>query len=102
MFVSALLARESKGLLMGEGVDAETTRRLLSMTEADPAVLKAMRMATIYLGPEEITLVQDVAFRPDLKTTEINEAIVRIHQSISRVFPAIKHAYTQPVAVNEP
>lgn len=99
--VAVVLARESKSLLMGEGVDHETARQLVALTEADPAVLKAMRIATIYLGPEEITLVQGVAFQADLTTDAINKAIVRIHASVQQAFPAIKHAYMQPVALTE-
>ncbi|WP_080240870.1 cation diffusion facilitator family transporter [Spirosoma rigui] len=99
--VAVVLARESKSLLMGEGVDADTTRKLMAITEADPAVQKAMRIATIYLGPEEITLVQGVAFQDDLTTDAINKAIVRIHEAIRQAFPAIKHAYMQPVALTE-
>ena len=102
--VSVVLARESKSLLMGEGVDAETTRQLRVLTESDPTVIETIRIATIYLGPEEITLVQSVAFHAELTTDAINKAIVRIHESIYKAFPSIKHAYIQPVALtnNEP
>ena len=99
--VAVVLARESKSLLLGEGVDASTSRQLIALTESDAAVLKTVQIATIYLGPEEITLVQGVAFQPNLTTDAINTAIVRIHESIYRTFPAIKHAYIQPVALNE-
>ena len=68
----------------------------------DPAVVKALRLATIYLGPEEITLVQGVAFRPDLTTEAITQAIGRIHAAIKQAYPAIKHAYLQPVALADP
>ncbi len=99
--VAVVLANESKSLLMGEGVDPVTRRQLMALTEADPTVLKAVRIATIYLGPEEITMVQGVAFQPDLTTDAINQAIVRIHKSIQQDFPAVKHAYIQPVALTE-
>ena len=99
MAVAGALARQSKSLLLGKGVDAETRRRLVALTEADPAVVKALRIATIYLGPEEITLVQGVAFRLDLTTEAINRAIVRIHAAEKQAFPAIRHAYIQPVAL---
>ena len=97
--VAVVLARESKSLLMGEGVDPDTSRQLVALTEADPDVLKTVQIATIYLGPEEITLVQGVAFQPNLTTDAINSAIVRIHASVYQAFPAIKHAYIQPVAL---
>jgi cation diffusion facilitator family transporter len=99
--VAVVLARESKSLLMGEGVDPDTARQLMDLTEADPAVLKTSRIATIYLGPEEITLVQSVVFQADLTTDTINQAIVRIHASVYKAFPAIKHAFIQPVAMDD-
>lgn len=99
--VSVVLARESKSLLMGEGVDEETNQQLIALTESDPAVLKSVYIGTIYLGPEEITLIQGVAFQPELTTNDINQAIVRIHQSIVQAFPAIKHPYMQPVSSTE-
>ncbi|WP_041952424.1 cation diffusion facilitator family transporter [Spirosoma spitsbergense] len=99
--VAGVLARESKSLLLGEGVDPETARQLKALTEADSSVQKSQRIATIYLGPEEITLAQDVVFQNDLTTDEINKAIVRIHAAIMKSFPSIKHAFTQPVALGE-
>ncbi len=99
--VAVVLAKESKSLLMGEGVDSDTNRQLIHLTETDSTVLKTMRIATIYLGPEEITLVQEVAFQPDLNTSTINQAIVRIHALIQQEFPSIKRAYIQPVALTE-
>ncbi len=101
MAVAGALASQSKSLLLGEGVDAETVRQLVALTEADPAVVKSLRIATIYLGPEEITLVQGVAFHDDLTTDAINKAIVRIHAAVRQAYPAIKHAYLQPVALTE-
>jgi len=96
--VSVVLARESKSLLMGEGVDAETQQQLIKLAEADPAVQNVIRTATIYLGPQEITMVQDIVFQEDMTTAEISAAIQRMHRSIQAQFPAIKHPYTQPVA----
>lgn len=101
MGVAGALAGQSKSLLLGEGVDAATRRRLVALTEADVAVVKAVRLATIYLGPEEITLAQGVAFQPGLTTDAITQAIVRIQTAIKQEFPAVKHAYMQPVALAE-
>ncbi len=95
---AAVLAKESKSLLMGEGVDPETTRQLIALTEADPAVLRVVKTATLYLGPDEVTLLQGVAFQPDLTTATLNQAVVRIRTSVQQAFPVVKHTYIQPVA----
>lgn len=97
--VAIVLARESKSLLMGEGVNAATQQQLIKLAEADPAVQNVVRTATIYRGPQEIALVQDVVFRADMTTTDISAAIQRIHRSIQAQFPAIKQPFTQPVAL---
>lgn len=99
--VSIVLARESKSLLLGEGVDKATAQGIQTLTEADPTVVKAVRIATIYLGPEEVTLLQGVNFQADLTSETITQAIVRIHQSVRQAFPVVKHAYIQPVALAE-
>ncbi|QMW01910.1 cation diffusion facilitator family transporter [Spirosoma foliorum] len=99
--VAVVLARESKSLLLGEGVSPQLSAQLVALTEADPAVLKTIQIATIYLGPEEITLVQSVNFHAELTTDAINQAIVRIHASIQKAFPEIKHPFIQPVAMPE-
>lgn len=101
MVVAVVLARQSKSLLLGESADPATLQKIVALTEADPAVVKALRIATIYLGPEEITLVQGVAFQADLTTEAITQAIVRIHESVKQAIPAVKHAYMQPIALTE-
>lgn len=60
--MAILLAYESKGLLIGEGADAKTVADIRSLTQADPAVRKVLKVLTLHFGPEEILLNLDIQF----------------------------------------
>src|SRR4051794_19235176 len=76
--VSLVLARESYSLLMGEGIAPASKKRIIELTEEDEAVLKVINIISDYRAPDEVLLLLIVAFKSDLDTGEINEAIARI------------------------
>lgn len=94
--VSLILARESRSLLMGEGIRNDTKLRITQITEGDKAVLKLMHILSTYQSPEEILLMLIVAFKPDLNTAEINNAIDRIREEIKKEYPLVKFVIMQP------
>jgi len=88
--VAFLLAYESKGLLIGEGVDKETLRRLRSLVEADEGVEHCNRMLTLHFGPHEILLTLEVRFRDKLR---IREGVRRLEQKLRQEEPDIQWIY---------
>ena len=93
--VAVLLARESKGLLIGEG---GTERELAAISDAartDPAVVAVRRPVTMYFGPHDILVAIDVEFQPELTTGEIADAVDRLETRIRHIDPAIKHIYIE-------
>jgi cation diffusion facilitator family transporter len=94
--VSLILARESRSLLMGEGIKRETKRRIHEITEGDEAVLDLMHLMSTYQSPEEILVMMIVAFKPNLNTEDINQAIDRIRETIKAEFGRIKFVIIQP------
>jgi len=94
--VSLLLARESRSLLMGEGIAPATQKRIIALTEKDEAVLKVLNIVSDYRSPDEVLLLLVVAFKADLDTGEINEAIARIREEIKEEFKLIRYIIIQP------
>ena len=92
-FVSFFLAYESKGLLIGEGVDRETLRRLRTVVEKDDAVEHVSRLLTMYFGPHEVMLTLEVKFRDELSMVGVRNAIGRIHKSVQEDYPDITRIY---------
>lgn len=94
--VSILLARESRSLLMGEGADPAIVQTTVALTEADPDVVASLQTLTFQMGPEQIVLIQRVAFRPDLDTQALTQSIARIRQTIQTAEPTIRQVFIEP------
>lgn len=94
--VSLLLARESKSLLMGEGISKITRNNIIKMTEKDAAVSKVTYVFSRYEAPDEVLLLLNIAFRSELTTNEINKAIERIRGNIQNEYSLIQYIFVQP------
>lgn len=94
--VSAILARESRSLLMGEGIAPETKDKLKRFVEADPAVAKVVNILSTYQSPEEVVLMLMVVFEPDLDTEDITDAIVRLRNRIKEKYQLVRFVIIQP------
>jgi cation diffusion facilitator family transporter len=94
--VSLVLARESRSLLMGEGIAPATQKRIIALAEKDEAVLKVLNIISDYRSPDEVLLLLIVAFKADLDTGEINEAIARIRAEIKEEFKLVRYIIIQP------
>jgi cation diffusion facilitator family transporter len=95
MGVSVLLARESKGLLIGEAVDATTLRDVWALARQDPAVESVSRPLTMHLGPDDVLLAMEIQFRGKLPAPEVAAAVDRIEQAISSKYPQIRHVFVE-------
>ena len=93
---SLILARESRSLLMGEGIAPETQRKIKTLAESDNSVFKVGSILSTYEAPEEVVLMLMVHFKPDLDTDEIMQAIERIRRAIKKEFERIEFVIIQP------
>ena len=91
--VSFFLAYESKGLLIGEGVDRKTLEKIRNLIEADPGVEHLSRLLTMHFGPHEVLLTIELKFRDELSAVGVRAAVARLqkrtqeeHPDITRIF----------------
>lgn len=97
--VSLIIARESRSLLMGEGIADENREKIIALVERDEDIKKIMHIHSIYQSPEEIILMLIVAFKDDLETENINKAIDRLSKKIKKEFPRIRYIMIEPQAL---
>jgi divalent metal cation (Fe/Co/Zn/Cd) transporter len=93
--VAVLLVRESRGLLIGEGLRPDTIARLRAVIEAHPLVRRAGRMLSMYIGPEEVLLTLDVQFAPEASAAEVANAVTELEKDISSRYPRITRIYIE-------
>lgn len=96
VFVSFILARESRSLLMGEGIAPETRDKIAKLAEKDVTVVKTKNILSTYQSPEEVILMLIIDFEEHLDTEEITVAIHRIRENIKKEFPLVRFVIIQP------
>lgn len=99
VFASWILARESRSLLMGEGIAPQTQRRIKNLVESDPAVIEVGNILSTYESPDEIVLMLIVYFKTGLDTQEITDAIERIRKAIKAQYTLVGFVIIQPQAL---
>jgi divalent metal cation (Fe/Co/Zn/Cd) transporter len=91
-----LLARESRSLLIGEGISPGTEQAITSLVEKDGSVQSVRRFFSIYQSPEEVLLVLLVAFHPEISAAELPDRIEGIKNKIRRQYHKITYIIVQP------
>ena len=91
--VSFFLAYESKGLLIGEGVDRETLNELRALIEADADVAHLGPILTMHFGPHEVLLTIELKFRDDLSAVGVRTAVGRLQRQIRHQHPDITRIF---------
>jgi len=109
--IAAILAIETKSLLLGEGANPEDVAKIERAVVEGPGIERIIHMKTMHLGPEELLVAVKIAVprteRAEQVARHINETEARIRAAlpIARVIyiePDIYHPHTSPssTAVN--
>jgi len=91
--VAVLMVYESKGLLIGEGLDRETLNSARALVAADPAVERVQHLHTLYLGAHEVLLAIELRFRSTISALEVRESVTRLKQEIQAQHPDVTRIF---------
>lgn len=91
-----LLARESKGLLMGEPAAPEMERLILQIARGDAAVEHANGVVTVHLGPRQVFVALSIDFRDDLTGHEVELCVERLERAITDKLPEVVSVFVKP------
>ena len=94
--VAILLAREAKGLLIGERADEEVIARVHDLVEAHPAVTSVNHVRTIHTGPDEVFVAISADFRDDVTMGRAETLIEEIESSLRAALPQLASIYIRP------
>lgn len=90
------LARESKGLLMGEPASPEVERGVLAIAQQDPAVQRANGILSVHIGPEEIVAGLSIEFEDHLTAPDIEACVERLEARLRKEMPQISRLFVKP------
>lgn len=93
--VATILLRETKGLLVGEGMHADELREIERIVEADPQIIECGRILTLYLGPDDLLVTLDATFAEGSTRDDIDAAIDRVERGIVSAFPQARRIFIE-------
>jgi cation diffusion facilitator family transporter len=96
--VAVLLARESKSLLIGERADHRLSEAMVQVAAQEPCVVRVHALFTVQLAPDQVAAVLSVQFRPELRTPQIEAAVLRVEQRVRAAYPQVVSLSVKPQA----
>lgn len=98
--VAVLLVRESRGLLIGEGIRPDTARAVREIARQAPGVVAVGQPLSMYIGRAEVLLTLDVAFDPAASARTVMDSNADIGRQVRARYPMISRTtiQAQPLA----
>ncbi|MES2043465.1 MAG: cation diffusion facilitator family transporter [Pseudomonadota bacterium] len=94
--VAAFLAREAKGLLIGEGADPAIVARVRAIVDGHPAITTVNHVRTIHTAPTSIFVAISADFRDSLTMGEAETLIEGIETALKQAIPELSSIYIRP------
>lgn len=94
--VAALLAREAKGLLIGEGADPEIVACVRAIVDARPEITSVNHVRTIHTAPQSIFVAISADFEDSLTMGEAETLIEQIETELKAAEPMLSSIYIRP------
>jgi len=96
--VAILLARESKGLLIGERASPELSAAIIATAKAQPGVCGVNTVTTLHLAPDQVVANISLDFDDRLRTGDIEQAVAAIEASVRAEHPEVRSVFIRPQA----
>jgi cation diffusion facilitator family transporter len=93
---SLLLARETKGLLIGEPAHPCLRDAIVRIAAADRDVRSANGVFTVQVGPSQIVASLSIEFQESLTTLQIERCVDRIEAAIKQAHPDVVLLFVKP------
>jgi cation diffusion facilitator family transporter len=100
--VAFVLARSSRGLLLGEAATPKSLEAIRAAILAHPNVNGVVELLTMHLAPKQILINASVNFRDDLATGDIERTINEVEQNIKRAEPMVDMIFLETARRGDP
>ncbi|MBB4085191.1 cation diffusion facilitator family transporter [Sphingomonas carotinifaciens] len=94
--VAVLLAREAKGLLIGERADPVTVERIRALVDAQPWITHVNHVRTVHTAPDSIFAAISADFVDDLPMGEAETLIEHLEDDLRAAVPMLSSIYIRP------
>jgi len=92
---AAMLAYETKGLLIGEAADPELVRGVLAIVGEMRGIDHVNELRTMHMAPEDVLLALSLDFRDDLDAGTVEDTIHAIETRIKARYPEVRRLFIE-------
>ena len=92
MAFAFFLARENKGLLIGEAISRKEYKRIVRLIKDIPEVNRIITIRTMHLAPQDVLVTIEVNLIDGLDTDKIESVIDNIEQKVKQAIPYVNLA----------
>lgn len=93
--IAALLAFETKGLLIGESADPIVVNGIRKIVNDYSGVEQVNEVLTMHMGPDYILVNLSVEFNDDIRAEKMEEVIAHIDKNIKQSFVNVKRVFIE-------
>jgi cation diffusion facilitator family transporter len=94
--VALFLARESKGLLIGEPADSEVVGSICAIARGQAGVERTHGLFTVHLGPDQVVAAISVDFVDALSAADVEAIVAAIEAKVRTALPQIVLLLVKP------
>ena len=93
---AALLAYESKALLIGEAADPELVSAIRSMVQDRDGVTSVGEVLTVHSAPDQITAMLSVDFEDHISARDVERLVCDIELECEERYPIVRRLFIRP------
>ena len=94
--VAAIIAHETKGLLIGESASGAVSRSILKIAGEQPGIERANGLITVHLGPRDVIATLSLEFDDALTTPQIEAQVTELENKIKAAHPEVSALFVKP------
>ena len=100
--VATLLVSQSRGLLIGEGIQPETARAIRHIALAQPGVRDVGRVLSMYVGPDDALVTMDLDFDEGTAAADAALAMAEVERRVRERYPMIRRLFIESGSPAQP
>lgn len=94
--IAAILAVETKSLLIGESAGVETEEKIIQALTGGPEVSRVIHLRTLHIGPEELLVAAKIAVDHDDTAADVARGIDAAERRVREAVPYARIIYLEP------
>lgn len=94
--IGVLLAKDTRSLLIGEGVARPVKLETIQIIEATPGVASVRQLLSLHLGPDSVLLALKVKFSDGQSLAQVEAVTDALEANVRAKFPMMKRIFVEP------